>query len=77
MLETLFDPGQLGDDIRATLKEERVTPGAELTVAVKYREDALVEMRVVCERGEPRQKAVAGNDCPPCTLAPMTPARGC
>ena len=26
VLETLFDPGQLGDDIRATLKEERVTP---------------------------------------------------
>jgi hypothetical protein len=52
VLETLFDPGQLGDDIRATLKEERVTPPADLTVAVKYPENALVEMRVVCERGK-------------------------
>src|SRR5580704_5560452 len=29
VLETLFDVGSLGDDIRATLKEERVTPGGE------------------------------------------------
>jgi hypothetical protein len=64
VLETLFDAGQLGDDIRATLKEERVTPPAELTVAVKYPEDALVEMRVVFERGEPPQKAAAGTIAP-------------
>ena len=50
VLETLFDPGQLGDDIRATLKEERVTPPADLTVAIKFPESALVEMRVICER---------------------------
>jgi hypothetical protein len=52
VLETLFDPGQLGDDIRATLREERVAPPENLTVAVKYPEDALVEMRVVCERAK-------------------------
>ncbi len=52
VLETLFDPGQLGDDIRATLKEERVTPPTDLTVAVRYPEGALVEMRVICERGK-------------------------
>jgi FHA domain len=74
VLETLFDPGSLGDDIRATLKEERVTPGGELTVAVKYPEEALVEMRVVCERGEPPQKAAAGNIAHP-TLVQITPAR--
>src|SRR6202043_188839 len=70
----LFDPGSLGEDIRATLKEEHVTPGAELTVAVKYPEDALVEMRVICERGEPPQKAAAGTIAHP-TLVKMVPAR--
>jgi FHA domain-containing protein len=74
VLETLFDPGSLGDDIRATLKEERVTPGAELTVAVKYPVDALVEMRVICERGEPPQKAAAGMIAHP-ILVQITPAR--
>ena len=49
-LETLFDPGQLGDDIRATLKAERVTPPEDLTVAVKFPEEAQDELRVVCER---------------------------
>ncbi|HEX4273964.1 MAG TPA: FHA domain-containing protein [Bryobacteraceae bacterium] len=52
VLETLFDAGQLGDDIRATLKEERVTPPGDLAVAVKYPEAPLVEMRVICERTE-------------------------
>jgi FHA domain len=74
VLETLFDPGQLGDDIRATLKEERVTSAAELTVAVKYPDDALVEMRVVCERGEPPQKAAAGSIVPPAVVE-IVPAR--
>src|SRR5271166_107565 len=74
VLETLFDPGQLGDDIRATLKEERVTPPDELTVAVKYPEDALVEMRVVCEREEPPQKAAAGKIAHP-TVVEIVPAR--
>jgi hypothetical protein len=60
VLETLFDPGQLGDDIRATLKEERVAPPEDLTVAVKYPEGVLVDMRVICERGEPPQKAATG-----------------
>jgi hypothetical protein len=74
VLETLFDPGQLGDDIRATLKEERVTPPAELTVAVKYPEDALVEMRVVCEREEPHQKEAAGKIALP-GVVELVPAR--
>jgi hypothetical protein len=74
VLETLFDAGQLGDDIRATLKEERVTPGAGLTVAVKYPEEALVEMRVICERGEPPQKAAADMIVRP-TVVALTPAR--
>lgn len=52
VLETLFDPGQLVEDIRATLKEERVTPPGELTIAVKYPAEAAVDLRVICERSE-------------------------
>jgi hypothetical protein len=52
VLETLFDAGQLGDDIRSVLEEERVTPPAELTVFVRYSEEALVEMRILCEKAE-------------------------
>jgi hypothetical protein len=74
VLETLFDPGQLGDDIRATLKEERVTPPPDLTVAVKYPENAPVEMRVVCERAEPPQMAPAGDIILPKAVE-LVPAR--
>ncbi|HWF07811.1 MAG TPA: FHA domain-containing protein [Bryobacteraceae bacterium] len=64
VLETLFDPGQLGDDIRATLKEERVEPPADLTVAVQYPDQAQPdqqrkEMRVICERIEKPPAAAA------------------
>jgi hypothetical protein len=52
ILETLFDPAQLGDDIRAALKEERIAPPHDLTIAVRYPEEAPVEMRVICERAE-------------------------
>jgi hypothetical protein len=74
VLETLFDPGQFGDDIRATLKEERVTPPAELTVAVKYPENPQVEMRVICERGK-AAPAVAAPVIPSAALVEMRPAR--
>jgi pSer/pThr/pTyr-binding forkhead associated (FHA) protein len=50
VLEALFDTGPLVDDIRATLKEEGVTPPGDLTVFVRYSEDATVEFRVICER---------------------------
>ena len=74
VLETLFDPGQLGDDIRATLKEEGVAATGDLTVAVQYPQEALVEMRVLCLREEPPQKAAAGNIARP-TMAEVVPAR--
>jgi hypothetical protein len=74
VLETLFDPGQLGDDIRATLREERVTSPAELAVAVTYPQDALVEMRVVCGREEPPQKTAAGMIARPAVVE-LVPAR--
>jgi hypothetical protein len=52
ILETLFDAGQLGDDIRAALKAERIMPPPGLTIEVHYQEEAAVEMRVICERAE-------------------------
>ncbi|HTA46858.1 MAG TPA: FHA domain-containing protein [Bryobacteraceae bacterium] len=78
VLETLFDPAQLGDDVRSTLEEERIAPPPELTVAVHYSEDALVEMRIVCERGENSAPApVPALPAPPPSAAPVAiaPAR--
>lgn len=79
VLETLFDQGQLGDDVRAALEEERIEPPAELTVSVQYPENALVEMRIVCERSEkpapdPTQAAAPAAPAPAAPVA-ITPAR--
>jgi FHA domain len=66
ILETLFDPAQLGDDIRATLEEEQITPPSELTAAVRYSEEALVEMRILCERNlAPTPPPLASEATPP------------
>jgi hypothetical protein len=70
VLETLFDPGQLGDDIRATLKEERVEPPEELVVMVRYPDSPAVELRVICERTEKPAAVVAGQ-----TSGAVVPAR--
>jgi hypothetical protein len=75
VLETLFDARQLGDDIRATLKEERVTAPADLTVAVKYPEGALVEMRVICERGRNEPLPAATPVSPGAVSVDLVPAR--
>lgn len=76
VLETLFDPGQLGDDVRATLEEDRITPPQDLTVAVRYSEDALVEMRIVCERSEKPASAAPRPTLPPAVApAAIAPAR--
>lgn len=75
VLETLFDPGQLGDDVRATLEEERITPPENLTVAVHYPENAVVEMRIVCERTEKPAAPPAQAEPPaPPPVAPAPPA---
>jgi FHA domain len=50
VLETLFDPRQLIDDIRAVLEEERAAPPVDLAVVVNYATDAVVEMRILCEK---------------------------
>jgi hypothetical protein len=73
VLEALFDAGPLGDDIRATLKEEGVTPPGDLTVFVRYPEDATAEMRVICERIE--NKPVAPVPASVAASVAMTSAR--
>jgi FHA domain len=73
VLETLFDPGQLGDDIRSVLEEERVIPPAELTVFVHYSEGALVEMRILCEKTEKTVRIEAALAAP-IEIAPPAPA---
>jgi hypothetical protein len=75
VLETLFDPGQFGDDVQATLKEERITPPADLTVSVKYPEDALVEMRVICERAKTEPVPVVTHVVPAAVVVELHPAR--
>lgn len=52
VLETIFDAAQFGEDVREALREEHVTPTEDLTVSVHFPEAAVVEMRVVCERGK-------------------------
>ena len=73
VLETLFDPGQLGDDIRSVLEEERVTPPPELTVFVHYSEEALVEMRILCEKAEKAEKTTRIEPVP-AAPEPIAPA---
>jgi hypothetical protein len=53
LLEALFEPGQMVEDIRAALAGERVTAPANLAVSIHYPPDAAVEMRVICEKTAP------------------------
>lgn len=57
VLETLFEPNQLIEDIRATLTEDRIAPPANLTVAVHYPPEAVTDLRVLCEKTPPPQNA--------------------
>lgn len=52
VLETLFEAGQLLEDVRSTLREERVEAPADLTVVVHFREESAEELKVTCERTE-------------------------
>ena len=75
VLEALFDPGQLVEDIRTTLKEERVAPPEELTVAVRYSADAVVDLRVIGERaGQPAVAAASAFALKPARLIVLTGA---
>ncbi|HXJ43372.1 MAG TPA: FHA domain-containing protein [Bryobacteraceae bacterium] len=66
VLEALFEPVQMLEDIRAALLEERVTAAPNLSVQIDFPESALVELRVFCE------KAVGA---PQAAQAPLRPAR--
>jgi hypothetical protein len=71
VLETLFDADHIGDDIRATLAEERITAPANLTIAVRYPENAVAEMRIICEKtGQTQAPSTAAAPTPP--LTPLT-----
>jgi len=50
VLETLFEPAQLVEDIRASLVEERVTAPRELAVQIHFPPEAATELRVICEK---------------------------
>jgi FHA domain-containing protein len=53
VLEALFEPVQLLADVREALAGERASVPAELTVRVVYPAEALVDLRVVCEKAVP------------------------
>lgn len=74
MLEALFDAAQLSDDLRAILHEERVELPGDLTVFVHYNPEAVVEMRVLCEKSAAEQPAAATANVPvkPAKLVTVT-----
>ncbi len=75
VLETIFDPGQFGDDVRDTLREERVTPPDDLTINIHFPENPVVEMRVLCQRD--KTEAAPAAPVPPAApvAVPLLPAR--
>jgi hypothetical protein len=70
VLETLFEPGQMAEDIRASLVEERVAAPRELAVQIHFPPDAATELRVICEKAA-SQLQQSGE---PASL-PATPAK--
>ena len=66
LLETLFEPAQLVEDIRASLVEERVTAPRELAVQIHFPPEAATELRVICEK--------AGAELPELREAAAVPA---
>ncbi|HWE51322.1 MAG TPA: FHA domain-containing protein [Bryobacteraceae bacterium] len=71
VLEALFDPGQLVDDIRAALNEERATPPADLAVMIRFPEDAATEIRIFCEKTSQTAEPASA----PTPVATLKPAR--
>lgn len=57
VLEALFEPVQMLEDIRAGLLEERISTPAALSLQVDYAPDAATEMRVFFEKGGAAPKA--------------------
>jgi hypothetical protein len=57
ILEALFEPNQLLEDIRAALSEDRIAPPANLTVAVRYPPEAQTDLRVLCQKAPAAEQA--------------------
>jgi hypothetical protein len=72
VLETLFEASQLLEDIRSTLREERVEAPADLTVAVHFPAELAGELKVTYDRTE-KPAAVAQQAAQP--AARFTAAR--
>jgi hypothetical protein len=65
LLDAVFDPAQMLDDVRASFVEARVTPPQNLSIAIEYPPEAITDLRVVCE------KAGAAPAPQPAPLRPM------
>jgi hypothetical protein len=50
VLQTLFEPNQMADDIRAALTEERIEAPARLKVVVEYPPNAETDLQIFCEK---------------------------
>lgn len=73
VLEALFDAGQMLDDVRSTLVEERAAPPADLALNIHYVAESPVEMRVLCQKTD-RAGHHAGT-APTTPQAQLIPAR--
>lgn len=73
LLDALFEPAQMADDIQATLLSQRVAKPANLTVSVQYPADAVVEMRVVFEKNVVEPLPEAAPEPPPPPPIPVIP----
>lgn len=56
VLEALFEPAQMLEDIRAALLEERVAASPNLSVRIDFPETAVVDLRVFCEKASSAPK---------------------
>lgn len=65
VLEALFEPAQMREDIRAGLLEERIATPEGLSLLVEYPSEAVVEMRLFFEKGGAVPKAE------PAPMAPL------
>ena len=52
VLEAMFDAGQLVEDVRATLREERCEAPADLTVSIHFPAEPTADVTVRCEKTE-------------------------
>jgi hypothetical protein len=71
VLEALFDPAQMIDDIKSTLLSERVSPPEKLALMVHYPADAAVDLRIVCEKTAPEPEALPPPPPPEMPLIPV------